>query len=155
LVTTVATPRKCPGLDAPSSRPLAVHVDEGRRALQIEFFHRGRKHDVRAQRFNQRAIRVERPRILREVLIRAELRRIHKDADGNRAALLARRPDQRCVPGVKRAHGGHQPDGLAFFAIGARPRAQLIYRMDNFHQGLHQALRSVLSSMASRAAAGR
>ena len=65
----------------------------------------------------------ERPGIAGEILLRPELRRVHKDAGHYRAAFARQlpRPLQKgCMAAVKRAHGGNQYDRM--WSLPASPR---------------------------------
>ncbi len=69
---------------------------------------------------------VEAARVALEVLAGHELRRVHEDAGDHEVAPLARRADERQVTVVKRSHGGHESDGLAFSARRRDRRAHLV-----------------------------
>jgi hypothetical protein len=69
----------------------------------------GRPHHVRPMRAAQVDVGFERARIARQVLGRAELRRVDEYADHDRVALGARRVDEGGVPRVQGAQGRHQP----------------------------------------------
>ena len=92
LATTVATPRKWPGRDAPSRRSLRPATStKVVGPVGIELFDRGRKDHVRAFGFGQRAVGLEGARIAGEILVGAELRGVDEDADGDVGARMRAR----------------------------------------------------------------
>ena len=84
----------------PDQLLLRVHLPDGRR-----------EDEVHALGIADGQVRVQGPRVLVEVLVRPELKRVHEDRDRDRASRarqLARAAQQRAVPVVQRAHGGHE-----------------------------------------------
>ena len=136
--TTVATPSKWPGRDAPSQRSLTPRTDTvvagGAGHDGYISLHRRDEHDVGAGLGAHEQVPLERPRVARHVLGVAELQRVHEDADRDHVALGAGAGDQGDVPVVQRAHGGHQPDR-------APGRARPVERVAAAAGGLHHVHR--------------
>ena len=121
LATTVATPRKWPGRDAPSRRLLKPSTSTNVAApVGIQLFDRGSEDDVGAFGFGERAVGVEGARIAGEVFVGAELGGVDEDADGDESARFARGANQRGMARVQRAHGGDKADGIAAVVALAR-----------------------------------
>src|SRR5579863_5026056 len=78
-------------------------------------------------------IRFKRPRILREVFFRPELRWIDEDRRDNSRAFATSAFDKRQMTGVQRAHRRHKADDFIF---GAREASRFFhpgYGSDYFH----------------------
>ena len=95
-----------------SIQPVAHAFNFNKRARPnwIHLLRARRKHQIHALSLQQRAIRIPRPRILREVLIRSKLCGIHKDRHHHRIALLSRRANQRHMARMQRPHRRNQTD---------------------------------------------
>ena len=112
MSTTVATPRKCPGLTAPSYRvPISPASTDVEKSGRIHGFTLGSEHEVYAGLLELTAIACEVPGVSREVFARAELQRIDEERDGNGPARCARRArDELEMAPVERAHGRNEPE---------------------------------------------
>ena len=73
----------------------------------------------------KRGIGFERAGIAVEVLVRAELRRVHEHARDDPVGALARRVEQRMVAVVEVPHGRHEADAQAVAAPAGDAGAQL------------------------------
>ena len=114
FATTVATPSKCPGRDAPSQR-VTDAADRHRRRRRggprrVHLAHRRHEDDVDTGLRTDEQVALERPRVALDVLGVAELQRVHEDADRHDVALGPGPRHERAVAVVQRAHGRHQPD---------------------------------------------
>ena len=113
LATTVDTPSKWPGRDAPSRPRSALHrhVDGGSRAAaRTSRARRGKHHSTPASPHvgSPRAV----PGVGGQVLGIAELQRVHVMVTATKSH--SRRPaDERPVPGLQGAHGRHDADAAA------------------------------------------
>jgi len=85
----------------------------GREALRIHFLDHGGPEQRDVRRFEQQRILRGLPRIGGEILVRPELGGVDEDRDDHVGGQLLGAPDQRQVPFVQRAHGGHQRDSAA------------------------------------------
>ena len=120
FATTVSTPVKWPGRDAPSHRDAsAVGTTDTARPGAIQLIGLRREQEVHAARFRQSRVAVAVARIAREVLVRTELQRIDEQAHDDAAGALARAIDQREMPFVERAHRRHERDARAAAARSA------------------------------------
>ena len=91
FATTVATPRKCPGRDAPSRRLAdAFHLDEGVAPRRIHLLGLRSEDQRDAFGLQQRAVLLKGAWIFREVLVGAELRRVDEDGRRDHVALRPR-----------------------------------------------------------------
>ena len=68
----------------------------------------GRKEQLHPFGLEQAAIALEGARIALEVLARLELQAVDEDADRHGAAVAAREPHERKMPGVEVPHGRHE-----------------------------------------------
>ena len=87
-------------------------VDGGSRFLGVHLVHRGREEQVDAFGRCRGRIASLVTRVAGEILVRAELRRVHEERDDDEIALAAAARMERPVTRVERAHGRHQPDRL-------------------------------------------
>src|SRR6185369_976568 len=90
------------------------HERQLRRGVHVVGF--GGEDQIHSVLRADRRVLLERSRVALIVFRRAELKRIHKNADDNKIAFLPRTPDQACMPGVKGTHRGHKTDALAVAA---------------------------------------
>jgi hypothetical protein len=105
LATTVATPSKCPGREAPHSpSPSPATETVVAKPWRIDLLDRRRPQQVDPFRREQPRVLGQLARVGGEVLVGAELRRVDEDRDRHRARLLARFAHQRQVSFVQRAH---------------------------------------------------
>ena len=85
----------------------------GRESGGIHLLDRGEEHRVGAGRDELGAIVVEGARVLLEILMRRELRRVDEDRDDHPLRMALALCDQRDMALVQRAHGRHQRHLLA------------------------------------------
>src|SRR5262245_57271476 len=85
-------------------------VNESCKARRINLGSAGHENYVHTILTTLFKVRFKCPRISGEVLVRTELRRIHKDGDDHVIAFGPGASDQRSVPGVQGAHRGHESD---------------------------------------------
>ena len=95
-------------------------------AKRIHLFHGGNEQQRYALGLNHLLVAFQRARIFGEVLVGAELRRIHKDGNRGCRALRPRRTYQGQMSRVQRAHGGHKAQPLLVGPGGAAKRAHLV-----------------------------
>ena len=88
-------------LEAPAE---LADVDPGREAFRVHLRSGRREEDVDARLLGELRVALLVSRVAVEVLVRAELRRIHEQARNDDVVLLACRGEQRQVTGVERAH---------------------------------------------------
>ena len=117
----------------------AAHLDGGGETGRIQLLDRGMKEEVYPRLGQQGGVALERPRIVLEVLARAELQRVHEDRGDDVRVLGPRRGHQRQVPPMQRPHRQHHADVANQHAAA---RAHLCNRLDD----LHRVLRSVGSA---------
>jgi hypothetical protein len=125
LATTVQTPSKWPGREAPQSvRERAVSTTTRWRPRDRSPRRRG-KEDIHALLFAQGAIGLERARIGGEILVGAELGGVDEEGDDDDIGVPPGDADQGEVALVQVAHGGHEADAPArFFRAAIAPNAR-------------------------------
>src|SRR6185312_4035869 len=105
---------KVPRARSPIQPPAhAFHIDEGARAGRVHLLGRWREHQIHAFTLQSGAVGFKGSRILGEILIWAELGRVHENGDDNRSACRPGRTDQGQMPLMQCAHRRHKPDALA------------------------------------------
>ena len=86
--------------------------------VRIHLFHRRSENHIRAFRLRERAIRLKRAWIARVILVRAKLRGVNEDADGNVATRRARRANKRAWPACSAPIVGTRPTILPGCSAG-------------------------------------
>jgi hypothetical protein len=102
--------------DARQSRHLDARGALG--AVGIDLAHFGAEHEVAAGSGQHAGVLERRARIVREVLVRPELHRIHENAGDEALAVAACRIDETHVSGVQVAHGRDEGHPQALPAPG-------------------------------------
>ena len=111
LQQTVATARKCPGRNSPSSdRAQLGDLDPGLEALGVHLLDRGREQEVDACVGEEAGVARLVARVAGEVCGLAELSRVHEQAGDDEIALITRGAQEREMAPVERAHGRNEPD---------------------------------------------
>ena len=119
LSTTVHTPSKNPGRNAPSSSSRAAAAARGRPAASdTSPARRARTARRRLRLLESGAVGLERARIAVEVLVRSELQPVDEDARDDGVAVLRAMLHQRQVARVQVAHRRHERDALSGPALG-------------------------------------
>ena len=110
LQQTVATARKCPGRNSPSSvAPQLGDLDPGLVARRVHLLDRWREQEVDACVGEEAGVSCLVTRVTGEVCGLAELSRVHEQA-GDDEIALTRGAQQREMALVERAHGRNEPD---------------------------------------------
>ena len=108
---TVATPRKWPGRDAPSSEdPRRSRFDRRLETVRIHLLRPGREEHVDACVSGHRGVARFVARVVLQILALAELRGVHEKADDHRGRFAPRGLEERDVSRMKRAHRRHESD---------------------------------------------
>src|SRR5947209_7209830 len=110
---------------------------------RVDLLHRRMEDGVDPKGLEPRPVGLERTRIAAEVLARAELAWVHKDADHHPLVVTPRSDDEGIVAGVERAHRRDQPD----LVTGLPPGHGLLL---HGHRRLYQERSSGRSTRAQR-----
>ncbi len=154
LATTVATPSKCPGRDAPSQTSLTPctltavdgcsgHVGYISRTL-------GTNTTSTPTSSQHAQVALECPWIVRDVLGVAELQRVDEDAHHDGVALGPRPGHERKVSLVQGTHGRHQADAGAACACRIELRAAGGDGLDELHDRAPQTAAGTTGAVSSR-----
>ncbi len=112
LATTVATPAKWVGRDAPSMvAASSVTEHRGQRRGGIHLAYVGGEHHVEADGLGQGQVVFDVARVLVQVLAGRELQWVHEDGQHGHVALRPHLTHQGGVTLVEVPHGREEPDG--------------------------------------------
>src|SRR5262245_54199890 len=84
------------------------HIDERSVGSRIYLLHRRREYEINSTLPTEFEVRFQCLWVAGVVLIRAELKRVYENADGNETALSPGGLKELFMAGVKRAQGRHQ-----------------------------------------------
>ena len=101
-----------------------------------------------AVRRELRRVGGERPRISSEILLRAKLRRIHEDRDGNVVAVAGRPGHEADMARVQRSHRGHESHPSTG---GPRLDDERPHAIGIMHDLLHHAIASTTATASCTA----
>ena len=107
-------------------------------------------HPAHALAFEQGAVFLKGAWILAEIFVRAELRGVDEDGDGDQIAFGTRGAHQRKMAFVQRAHRRHEAKDATFSAQLSEGRLCLSYCFEDEHGGYALRRRDVEDSNAVR-----
>ena len=102
-------------------------------AMRIDLVHLRHEHQVAAGGGQHALVLARRARVVREILVRAELHGVHENAGHEALAVAARGLDEAQMPGMQVPHGGHEGHPPA---LGS-PAAHALAHGGNRGDGLH------------------
>ena len=83
-------------------------LDEGRESRRVHLLGRRREYQIDTAPRQRLEVRLPSARILLQILLRTELRRVDKNRDDREVAFLMAAADEAQMPVVERAHRGNQ-----------------------------------------------
>jgi hypothetical protein len=113
--------------------PEVGHIHDGTARARVHLMHVRHQHRRNAMRLAARQVRLGCAGILRQVLERPELDRVHEDADGHKSALPPGRVNEAVVARVQRAHCRDQADNMTGRLRAGDRRADFLNRSCNYH----------------------